>query len=289
MEEKKILNGKNIANEILKSLDSQIVYYKNLGENIGLKIILIGENTASLIYTERKIKVANSIGIDAKLIKLSENTTFQEIKIIIDELNLDKDTHGIIVQLPLPKTLNAIDICNLIHYKKDIDGLSFENAGKLQLGFRGEYFHKPCTPSGCIYLLEKYNIDLQGKKCLIINRSNIVGKPLFHLLIEKNAFVQIAHSKVKNLNDVILDSDVIFSATGNNNFITRDMIKNDAILIDIGITKNIDGKICGDINFHSCFDKASFITPVPGGIGPMTIAFLMQNIVNVKKYFGNNL
>ncbi|QED23423.1 bifunctional 5,10-methylenetetrahydrofolate dehydrogenase/5,10-methenyltetrahydrofolate cyclohydrolase [Candidatus Deianiraea vastatrix] len=278
MKEKKILNGKDLSKSIIDALKLEVKSLKRLPS---LRIILVGNDTASQIYTGKKVQIANEIGIEAKIINFPDSVSFIELKSEILKMNLDRNISGIIVQLPLPKHLNAIEICNLISPKKDIDGLCFENVGKLALGCEG-YFHKPCTPSGIMTLLDSYKINLEGKKCLILNRSNIVGKPLFQMLLAKNAFVKIAHRKV--LDPEISSSDAIFSAVGVPNFIKPEMIKSGCVLIDIGISRDKDEKICGDID-PRCAEIASFMTPVPGGIGPMTIASLMKNLVNCVKYF----
>ncbi len=270
------MDGKKVSKEILEDLKNEIIRnnYK-----LGFAIIWIGDDEASSIYVNNKIKKCEELGINSILFHLDEDTTNEEIIDLINGLNEREDINGILIQSPVPKHIDYNKLVNLIDYKKDIDGFSNISIGNLVLG---NPFHISCTPKGIIKLLEYYNIDLEGKNVCIINRSNIVGKPLFNLLIGKNATVTMCHSKTKDISLYTKCADIVISAVGKPKFITEDMIKNDAIVIDVGISR-IDGKVRGDVDFDNVSKKASYITPVPGGVGPMTIAMVMDNIVNTER------
>lgn len=276
----KIIDGNKLSKEILDSIKSNMEKNKITPS---LKIIVANEDKSSKIYVGRKVKIGSEIGINVEIIKYSkEDATEENLIKKIQSLNEDNKANGIIVQLPLFGHLDKLKICNAINPRKDVDGLTAENCGRLNLGFpESEIHHTPCTPTGCIYALQKYNIHLEGKRCLIINRSNIVGKPLSAMLTRNDATVIMANSKTKNLQEEIKNADIIFTATGRVKSITGDMIKTDAVLIDIGISKFYNGEkfiTVGDCDFESCSKVASYITPVPGGIGPLTVAFLMKNV-----------
>lgn len=290
MEEKNILNGKKVSQDILQNIENDCKILAKTGVVPRLEIISTGDNEASKVYIAAKKKAGEKVGISVNINHFSD-PSFDEIKEIVDKLNKNKDVHGIIIQLPLSNRLKdkAIELCSLIDSVKDVDGLSATSSGMLNLGFdkNKSFFHTPCTPTGCIYLLDRYNIKIKGKKCLIINRSNIVGKPLSAMLLQRGALVQIAHNDAGDFSSELKTADIVFSATGIANFINKDMIKYGAVLIDIGISRN-NGKISGDFS-ENCREIASFYTPVPGGIGPMTIAFLLQNTINSAKYVNNML
>ena len=238
-----------------------------------LVIIMVGNNPASQIYVRNKIKSATYCGINAELIKLEENITNEELIDIVEKLNIDNSVHGIIVQLPLPKHMNEAMIINTVKAEKDVDGFGIINKGKL---FSGIKCLVSATPSGIMKLFEEYNIDLTGKNAVVIGRSNIVGKPMSMLLLNANATVTITHSKTKNLSEITKNADIIVAAVGKANFVTSDMVKEGAIIIDVGINR-IDDKIYGDVDFENVKEKASYITPVPGGVGPLTIVSLLEN------------
>lgn len=289
LKEKKILNGKTLADKIYFNLANEIAEIKKEFNKIPrFAIFLIGDNPASLIYVSKKIEVAKNIGINAELIQFPSHISEIELLSAIEKANNDIDLCGMIVQMPLPTHLNTLKICNTILPSKDLDGLHSENAGKLTLGFNySEIPFLPCTACGCVYILQQNNIEIAGKNCLIINRSNIVGKPLLNMLLRLDATVQIAHSKTKKLSDLMTQADIIFSGVGMSKFIKQNMIKKEAILVDIGISRDEFGKISGDCDFEDCIEKVNFISPVPGGIGPLTIAFLMKNVVKSIKHYLN--
>lgn len=268
----KIINGKEIAQNILDNLKIKI---QKLDKKPSLAVIIVGENPASKIYVKNKAKKALEVGFNSILKELKEDTSKEELLSVIENLNNDPDITGILLQLPLPSHLDERDFLDKIDPKKDVDGFSAYNAGKL---FKGEKpFAIPCTPKGIIKLLEEKNVEIEGKVAVIIGRSNIVGKPVASLLLNKNATVIQAHSKTENLKEITKQADILISATGKKGLITEDMIKENSVLIDVGIIRNDEGKLFGDIDFNGAYKKASLITPVPGGVGPMTIASLMEN------------
>ncbi len=269
-----IIDGKKTSTMILENLKEEI---KNKPITPCLAVVLVGNDKASSVYVNSKKKKCNELGIKSISHELPAETSEDELLSLIDELNKDKGVHGILVQLPLPKHINEKLVINKIDEKKDVDCFHPINVGLLNLG-QGVF--KPCTPYGIIKLLETYNIDLEGKHCVVIGRSNIVGKPLVPLLLEKNATVTVCHSRTKNLNEITKQADVLISAVGRINMVTKDMVKEDAVVIDVGINRDENNKLCGDVDFENVKEKASFITPVPGGVGPMTIAMLMNNCVN---------
>ena len=266
----KILDGKNLSLILQENLKEKV---NKLNENPSLTVILVGENKASQIYVKNKENVAKNIGINTNTIHLSKNTTTNELLSIIDKLNDDEYVNGILVQLPLPSHINENIILNRISPKKDVDGFSPVNIGKLITGNKEVLV--PCTPLGIIKLLNYYNVKLEGKNVVIVGRSNIVGKPLIHLLLNENATVTIAHSKSNNLKDITKQADILIVAIGKPNFITKDFVKNNSIVIDVGINR-INRSIVGDVDFNDVINKVSLITPVPGGIGPLTITMLME-------------
>ncbi len=273
-----LLDGKSLSEKIITSLKDDIA---DLKIKPSLTVILVGDDKASEIYVKNKEKVSKKIGINSNVIRLPKDIDESELLKIIDKLNNDESINAILVQLPLPKHINSNNIIESIKPIKDVDGFHPYNIGKLSMGLVS--YSIPCTPLGIINILQEYNIDLESKKVLIIGRSNIVGKPLFYLLLNKNATVTIAHSKTVNLKSLTLDSDIIISAIGKPKFITTDMIKQGSIIIDVGISRLDNGKISGDIDFENVKEKCKFITPVPGGVGPMTIAMLMKNTLHLYK------
>lgn len=273
-----IINGKEIAENILNNIKKEVESY---GVKPTLAVIIVGCNPASKVYVKNKIKKSEFLGFNSILKELPENTTKEELLDVIKNLNEDKNVNGILLQLPLPKGLDEKDFLDEISPIKDVDGFTTYNSGKL---FKGEKpYAVACTPKGIIKLLETKNINLEGKLAVVIGRSNIVGKPIAALLLQKNATVIQAHSKTKNLPEILKLADVIISATGKEEFIKGDMVKEGAIIIDVGITRNKNGKLTGDVDFESVNKKVSYITPVPGGVGPMTIASLMENTLELYK------
>lgn len=267
-----ILDGKKTSELIVKKVAKEVT---SLPEPLTLAIILVGNNPASQVYVKNKIKACNEAGIGVKDYRLDENATQREVMQIIHDCNKDVTVHGILVQLPLPSHLDQDLIINAIDPKKDVDGLTLINQGRL---FNGMEAIIPATPKGVITLLQKYFIDISGKNALVIGRSNLVGKPLALLLLQKNATVTIAHSRTSNLKEIAKRADILVAAVGKPLFVTADMVKKEAIVVDVGINK-VEGKIVGDVDFQEVKEVASYITPVPKGVGPMTIASLLENIV----------
>lgn len=279
-----IIDGKKVASEIKEEIKN---YIKNRKDN-GLKVpkivsILVGNDGGSIFYINNQEKVANSLGIDFEKKILNENTTEEKLIDIIENLNNDEEVNGIILQLPLPKTFNKDRVINKISPNKDIDCLTFVNQGKL---YCGEKTFLPCTPNSVLTLLEKYNIDLEGKNVVIIGRSNIVGKPAAQLLLNKNATVTICHSKTKNLKDICKKAEIIIVAIGRAKFLTEEYVNENSIVIDVG-TSSVDGKIVGDVDFDNVENKVSMITKVPGGVGALTTTLLIKNSCEALEYYEN--
>lgn len=264
----KILDGKKLSLILQEDLKEKI---DKLSNSPNLTVIIVGEDKASKIYVNNKEKIAKNVGINTNTINLEYKTTTNELLSIIERLNKDESVNGILVQLPLPKHIDENLVLEKISPLKDVDGFHPKNLGKLMINNASMI---PCTPLGIIKLLDFYNIDLEGKNVVILGRSNIVGKPMLHLLLQKNATVTITHSYTKNLKDITKKADILIVAIGKSNFITKEYIKDNAIIVDVGINR-VDNKIMGDVDFNSVKDKVSFITPVPGGVGPLTITMLM--------------
>lgn len=272
-----LLDGKAIAQVVKEELQQRIATLKeNTGIVPGLAVIIVGEDPASTIYVRNKENACETVGIYSQVIRLPDSTSQVELDQVIERLNKDTKIHGILVQLPLPKHLNDRAVIEGIDPKKDVDGFSRVNAGGLMIGMPA---FVPCTPKGCMRLLRETGESISGKEAVIIGRSNIVGKPMAMLLLEADATVTICHSKTQNLPEVVKRADIIVAAIGRPCFVTADMVKKDAIVIDVGINRGIDGKLTGDVDFEIVKEIVSFITPVPGGVGPMTIAMLLENTV----------
>lgn len=272
-----IIDGKKCSEEILESLRKDISEYKEkIGKVPGLAVIILGNNAASKIYVKSKIKACEKTGILSREIILDENISEEELINEIEKLNNDKNINGILVQLPLPSHINEKKICEAINVKKDVDGFKAENLGKIMLGDDDGFIS--CTPQGIIYLIDQLNMDLNGKNVVVVGRSNIVGKPVASLLINKGATTTVCNSKTKDLAGILRKADIIVIAIGKAKFLTKDMVKERAVVIDVGINR-VDGKIYGDVDFENVKDIVSHITPVPGGVGPMTIAMLLKNTV----------
>lgn len=266
-----ILDGKTLAKKITEDLKEKV---SKLSKKPNLVAILVGENPASKLYVGMKEKKAKEIGITSTTINLPENTTQNDLIAKIEELNNDKDIDAILVQLPLPKHISESEVLQKINPDKDVDGFTIENIGKITIELTPNSY--PCTPKGIIKLIESYGIEIEGKNATIIGRSNIVGKPISIMLLKKNATVTICHSKTKNLKEKTLNADILISAVGSAHIVKKDMVKEGATVIDVGVSK-IDGKIVGDVDFKNVSEIAGYITPNPGGVGPMTIAMLMEN------------
>lgn len=271
-----IMDGREYSKEILAQIKLKV---EKLQKKPSLAVILVGGDTASQIYVNNKEKTAQELGFISKTYRLKENTSSNELKDLILNLNLDEDTDAILLQLPLPKHLVSQDFIELIDPKKDVDGFHPINCGRLLTN--SNPYAISCTPKGVIKLLKKYNVQIQGANTLVIGRSNMVGKPLIHLLLEQNATVTVAHSKTKNLPQIARTADILISATGIKGLVTKDFVKSGAVVVDVGISRDENGKIKGDVDFEEVSKVASLITPVPGGIGPMTIAMLMENTLEL--------
>ena len=277
-----IIDGKELAKKIRMDLKEEVTELKSKGINPKLAVIMVGDDKASKVYVKNKSKACEEIGIEYEEFLMDSNITMNELLDLIDELNNRKDIHGILLQSPIPKNLDIYQAFNKIDYRKDVDGFHPINVGKLSIG---EECFISCTPYGVIKMLEAYDIDIQGKNVVIIGRSNIVGKPLIQCMLKKNGTVTVCHSKTENIKEITKNADILVAALGKAKFITEDMVKDGAVIIDVGINRTEEGKLVGDVDFENVKEKASFITPVPGGVGPMTIAMLMTNVVKAAKEF----
>lgn len=274
-----LLDGKIVAKNVKENLKGDIEALKENGVQPMLMVMIVGNNPASMSYVRMVQRSFTKEGVDADVLQLDENISEEDFLKELDKLNNDNNVHGILVQLPLPKHIDEAKVIRAMNPLKDVDGFHPLNAGKLLIG---EDTYIPCTPFGIIRTLEEYNIDITGKNAVVLGRSNIVGKPISLLLLQKNATVTICHSRTANLKEIAANADVLVAAIGKHNFVTEEMVKEGAIVIDVGI-HDIDGKIEGDVHFESVKDKASFITPVPGGVGSSTISMLMYNTVKAAK------
>lgn len=270
-----ILDGKALSKEIQEEIEFEV---SNLSKKPHLAVILVGEDSASQIYVNIKHKTCERLGIKSTVVNLSENTSEEDLIEKVRELNSDKDVNAILIQLPLPNHINANNCIKEISPVKDVDGFTPENLGAILRG--QEPFAYPCTPFGILTILKRYNIQISGKHAVIVGRSNIVGKPVSLMLLKENATVTMCHSKTENLSEITKTADILISATGKR-VITKDMVKQGATVIDVGIIRNSEGKLEGDVDFEGVKDVAEFITPVPGGVGPMTIASLMKNTLHL--------
>lgn len=271
-----IIDGKKISAEIRSDLGKKVAELKENGIELGLAVVLVGSDPASSVYVRNKIKACEEVGIKSLSYYLPEETKESELEELILSLSKDEKVNGILVQLPLPKHINEDKILSLIPVEKDVDGFSAESSGNLMLGKK---CLAPCTPNGVIQMLKREKIEIAGKNAVIIGRSNIVGKPMAMLLLQENATVTICHSKTKNLAEVVSNADIVVVAIGRPKFLKPEMVKEGAVVIDVGINR-VDGKLCGDVDYDAVAPKCSYITPVPGGVGPMTITMLMYNTIS---------
>ena len=272
-----IIDGKAVSAAVKESVREEII---RDGLDIGLAVVIVGNNQASRVYVNNKKKACEVCGIKSYEYALPEETTEEQLLELVDSLNKDDKINGILVQLPLPKQINEEKIIERISPLKDVDAFHAVNVGKIMIG---NYAFLPCTPAGVMELIHSTGVDVCGKNCVVIGRSNIVGKPMAMLLLHENATVTICHSKTQNLAEICSKADVLVSAVGRADFVTADMVKEGAVVIDVGMNRNAEGKLCGDVRFDECAAKAGWITPVPGGVGPMTIAMLMKNTVMAKR------
>ena len=272
-----IIDGKKISTEIKDECREKVAAYKEKGIEIRMAVIQVGSDPASSVYVNNKKKACEYIGIESLSYHLEESITEEELLSLIEKLNKDDYVSGILVQLPLPKTISEDKVLMSIAPEKDVDGFHPMNVGNLCIGRKG---FLSCTPAGVIELLKRYNIEISGKECVVVGRSNIVGKPMEILLLRENGTVTITHSRTKDLKEVCKRADILIAALGKPKFITEEYVKEGAVVIDVGIHRNENNKLCGDVDFDAVAPKCSAITPVPGGVGPMTIAMLMKNCVD---------
>ncbi|MBP3330160.1 MAG: bifunctional methylenetetrahydrofolate dehydrogenase/methenyltetrahydrofolate cyclohydrolase FolD [Clostridia bacterium] len=275
-----IMDGKALSEKLKNNLKNEVEGLKNKGKNPCLAVIIVGDNPASKIYVNNKKKSCEALGIKSLEYALPADTTEEKLLTLISSLNEDESVDGILCQLPLPSHICEKNVINSISPEKDVDAFHPENVGHIMIG---DYTFLPCTPAGVMEILKEYDIDVSGKNCVVVGRSNIVGKPMTMLLLKENATVTVCHSRTQNLCEFTKKADVLVSAVGKPNLITADMIKENAVVIDVAINRLESGKLCGDVDFEAVKEKASYITPVPGGVGPMTIATLMKNTVTAAK------
>lgn len=278
-----IIDGKVVSAAVKEEIKSETAKLKEKGITVGLAVILVGDDPASKIYVANKKKACEDLGFVSEEYLLPENTKTSELLELINVLNNEKSINGILCQLPLPKQIDEQTVINAISPLKDVDAFHPSNVGKIMIG---DYDFVPCTPAGIMEMLKYYNIEISGKNCVVIGRSNIVGKPMSMLLLHQNGTVTTCHSRTKDLSKYTREADILVSAVGKANFVTADMVKDGAVVIDVGMNRE-NGKLCGDVVFDEVSKKASFITPVPGGVGPMTIAMLMKNTLTAAKKQNN--
>jgi methylenetetrahydrofolate dehydrogenase (NADP+)/methenyltetrahydrofolate cyclohydrolase len=276
----KILDGKATAAQIRSEVAAKTAALKEKGITPGLAVILVGDDPASRIYVNNKKKACAEVGFYSEEIALPAATTQEELLAVVEELNARTDIHGILCQLPLPNGLDDGAVIAAIDPKKDVDAFHAENVGHIMIG---DQHFLPCTPAGVMELIHRSGISVEGKHCVVIGRSNIVGKPMAMLLLQENGTVTICHSRTKNLADICRQADILVAAVGRAKFVTADMVKEGATVIDVGINRDENGKLCGDVDFAAVEPIAGAITPVPGGVGPMTIAMLMKNTLTAAK------
>ncbi|MCM1299529.1 MAG: bifunctional methylenetetrahydrofolate dehydrogenase/methenyltetrahydrofolate cyclohydrolase FolD [Firmicutes bacterium] len=272
-----LIDGKAVSLAVKERVRDEIA---EKGLKIGLAVVIVGNDPASRVYVNNKKKACEFCGISSYEYALPEETTEEQLLELVDTLNGDKNVNGILVQLPLPKQIDEKRIIGRISPEKDVDAFNAVNVGKIMIG---DYAFLPCTPAGVMELIRSTGTEVGGKECVVIGRSNIVGKPMAMLLLHENGTVTVCHSKTRNLAEVCRRADILVAAVGKAGFVTSDMVKEGAVVIDVGMNRNAEGKLCGDVDFDGVASKCSFITPVPGGVGPMTIAMLMENTLRAKK------
>lgn len=280
----KLIDGKAISAAVRGEVAAETALLKEKGITPGLAVILVGDDPASRIYVNNKKKACADVGFYSEEITLPADTTEEELLKVVHELNTRKDIHGILCQLPLPRPLSDKTVIEAIAPEKDVDAFHATNVGHIMIG---DYSFLPCTPAGVMELLARSGVEIEGKTCVVVGRSNIVGKPMAMLLLQKNGTVTICHSRTQNLKDVCRTADILVAAVGKPKFITADMVKEGAAVIDVGMDRDENGKLCGDVDFDNVEPIAGYITPVPGGVGPMTIAMLMKNTLTAAKMQNN--
>lgn len=280
-----IIDGKKVSAQVKEEVRKQTLELKKAhGITPGLAVVIVGDDPASRVYVNNKKKACETVGFKSEEYALPASTTQEELLELVKTLNNKEDINGILVQLPLPEHLDDKAVIEAINPQKDVDAFHAVNVGKIMLG---EYDFLPCTPSGVMKMLHSYDISVSGKNCVVIGRSNIVGKPMAMLLLHENGTVTICHSRTKNLAEVCRNADILVAAVGKPKFVTADMVKDGAVVIDVGMDRDENGKLCGDVDFENVKDKCSYITPVPGGVGPMTISTLMKNTLKACKIQNN--
>ena len=276
-----LMDGKLVSEKTRENIKSEVERLKNeFNKTPGLAVIVVGDDPASAVYVRNKHKACLAVGMNSYQIALPATISQDELISKIEELNADPSVDGILVQLPLPAHISEIAVTRAILPEKDVDAFHSENVGKIMIG---KYDFLPCTPAGIVRLLDFYNISVEGKSCVVIGRSNIVGKPMALLLLERNGTVTVCHSKTKNLKEITKTADIIIVAIGKPRFLTADMVKPGAVIVDVGINRGDDGKLVGDVDFEAVSEVASYITPVPGGVGPMTITMLLENTLTAAR------
>ena len=281
-----LINGKLISQQIKDELRIEVEELKKQGKDWCLAVIQVGNDPASTVYVSNKKKACEYIGIRSLAYELEEDTTEEELLELIEKLNADNSVHGILCQLPLPSHIDEKKVLNTISPQKDVDGFHPQNVGALVVG---EFGFVSCTPAGIIQLLKRSNVEISGKNCVVVGRSNIVGKPVSLLMLQENATVTICHSRTKNLQEVCKQADILIVAMGKPRFITKEFVKDGAVVIDVGIHRDKNNKLCGDVDFADVEPICSAITPVPGGVGPMTICMLMKNCVEAMKVYSKEV
>ncbi len=279
-----ILDGKAVAAKVKTQVESEVEFLKSKGIVPGLAVVIVGDDPASRVYVNSKKKDCAQVGIHSEEYAMPGNTSQDELIGLVERLNNNPEINGILVQLPLPKSLDEKAVINAIAAHKDVDAFHPINVGRIMIG---DYDFLPCTPAGIMELLDDAGIEINGKECVVIGRSNIVGKPMAMLLLHKNGTVTICHSRTKNLKETAARADILVAAVGKPKFVTADMVKEGAVVVDVGMDRTPDGKLCGDVDFDAVAPIASYITPVPGGVGPMTRAMLLKNTIKAAKLQNN--
>ncbi len=275
-----LIDGKKISMDVKMAVKEEVSSLKERGVSACLAVVIVGNDPASRVYVNNKKKACELVGIESREYALAEETTEEELLGLVQKLNADPAVNGILVQLPLPKQIDEHKVIERIAPMKDVDAFHAANVGKIMIG---DYDFLPCTPAGCMELLHSTGIDVCGKNAVVIGRSNIVGKPMAMLLLHENATVTICHSRTQNLKEICRNADILVAAVGRAKFVTEDMVKQGAVVIDVGMNRLENGKLCGDVDFDAVAPRCSYITPVPGGVGPMTIATLMKNTLTAAK------
>ncbi len=275
-----IIDGKKVSSTVKEQVKNETAELKAKGITPGLAVILVGDDPASRVYVNNKKKACEYVGFRSEEFALPATTSQKELLDLVEQLNEREDINGILCQLPLPEGLDDNAVIEAISPLKDVDAFHKQNVGRIMIG---DYDFLPCTPAGIMEMLHAYDISVDGKNCVVIGRSNIVGKPMAMLLLHENGTVTICHSRTKNLKEITSQADILVAAVGKPKFVTADMVKDGAVVIDVGMDRDENGKLCGDVDFENVKDKCSYITPVPGGVGPMTIATLMKNTLKAAK------